>query len=885
MPKKRLIFLLFLLSIPFVVGAQTKPSWSQIKNTPTTVDGYGITDALKSDLSNATASVDADGAGKFRKALRLSDSSFVDVTDFGAVPDDYQDDYAAFMAAVSSLADGSTLRIPPGIYYTSDSIHINGKNDLVIECQGRIAPDGANVELVRITGGRGVVGNLRLGVLGEVYGAQTSVVALGNLNSANLLLNFEGYSGAATQTVYLFTNPNSVITIDGTTHYCDEIGNIAISIGSDGFSGPISTDKLDKLHFLGDDLSLAGSLNVASGVYTSDLSVSAGNISVTGGNIFTDQVLSVGQHAQITGLLYADGGVRGNIEATNATITNLLLAYNNNLNIATATINRLTSPAITAGNISASGQVSGNQVIASSGVFDTLQAQTISASSTHYENLSAGQITASSATILNASATVLEAEDFQADEAIIASATLNRLLVETPIQAPAGIEFGDRILMNTRPLGRNIEHSSESAGIRLATGSVSLTADDPDNPSMTISSFAVNSSGTVTVYGQHFVVGADTASFPADVSMANRLKVGGLDYGSLSTYDFDAYRISSPYASHTQRLSALRLNFLSSLTHEDIPGSFITAHPTTGAVQHFFNNAMLLSLGVAGVTVSDFKVTGEVAPPLDFGGAGKIALGQWDVGDGNTNLNLVVASGSLFVYGPGEFSTIEADAASASNLIASQASIASASITRLEVDELIAVLPPATAPALLASSTASASLPIAFQDPSYPHDRSLDSGIYSPGYGQLAFWIDDPTAKLPWLRMYFTGGEFSESVNSITRPSDAASGITYSGGTLSGGGVIYLGNNSAPYCQIRNGSKEMITTYGDIVRVGTIDWDDNYLLLVGGQTLIDGRADVTGGLNLSRSSPPAGAKNGDIYYDSTTHKFRGYADGSWVDLN
>lgn len=33
------------------------------------------------------------------------------------------------------------------------------------------------------------------------------------------------------------------------------------------------------------------------------------------------------------------------------------------------------------------------------------------------------------------------------------------------------------------------------------------------------------------------------------------------------------------------------------------------------------------------------------------------------------------------------------------------------------------------------------------------------------------------------------------------------------------------------------------------------------------------------------ASDPAGAENGDLYYNSTTNKFRGYANGAWVDLH
>lgn len=56
-----------------------------------------------------------------------------------------------------------------------------------------------------------------------------------------------------------------------------------------------------------------------------------------------------------------------------------------------------------------------------------------------------------------------------------------------------------------------------------------------------------------------------------------------------------------------------------------------------------------------------------------------------------------------------------------------------------------------------------------------------------------------------------------------------------------------------------------------------------------GSTITDSGAgsklQITGGMQLVPSSATSSPTNGSLYYDSSTHKFRGYANGSWVDLH
>ncbi len=804
----RIISVAFCLAlIASVLSAQTRPSWHQIKDTPTTVSGYGITDALKRDLSNAAVSVDPTGASTFLSSLNLKFS------DLQGMPTN-----ASYTLLGLSERDFFSLTGRPTTYAgygLTEGVRLNLSNFV------NSSLDPAGLQELKNAVGAELPENITANIVSATTINATMTANVKDLNADKIFV--------ASQSAY------DIDAARITTNNLSTTG----TLGSVTFSIPFhmrhNADFFNSTEFKG-PVEVRNSLLVASQTNFND-------------RVYFDDYTRFEEIPDfVKGL--------ANVNASGTTrMDSAKVLYSTELNTAYLT-----------------------------GIATFTKAAEFLAGATFWGTPNfKGNIWCDytiGANRLTSDTDIVAGGRVTSTEAKIASATITRLRVETPIEALAGMEFGDRIIMNTSPYGRNIEHKSETAGLRLATGSVSITADDPDSPGVDIAAVGVNSSGTINVYGLHFALGTNTASFPADVSVSHRLRVGGTGFGDLTTHNVTAYNLDAPFASHTQRLSALRLNFLSSLTNLDIPGSYITAHPVTGAVQHFFNNSAALTLGTAGVTVSNLIVSGTTSA-LDFGAIGEINSGAWDVGDGVSTVNLAVNKGNLVVVGNASATSLNTPQATVNSAV-----IASATISRLEVANLVYDFPSTgTATALLASTTTT-TLPFAFQHPSFPASRDSDSGVYSPAGYQLGFRAGQAPGTPPWLLMQSDKGIIATGVNSIYKAgSDAAQGLTISGGTLTGGGRVYHGPNSSPYVSISNASQEMMTTYGDIVRFGSVVWDDTYYFSVGGRSRIAGRLDVSDGVNVAKSSAPVSPANGTIYYDTTTHKFKGYANGAWVDLH
>ncbi len=802
----RIISVAFCLAlIASVLSAQTRPSWHQIKDTPTTVSGYGITDALKLDLSNATGTVNPTGKSVLLGALDLKFS------DLQGTPTN-----ASYTLLGLSERDFFSLTGRPTTYAgygLTEGVRLNLSNFV----NSSLDPTGLQ-ELKNAVGAE-LPENITANIVSATTINATMTANVKDLNADKIFV--------ASQSAY------DIDAARITTNNLSTTG----TLGSVTFSIPFhmrhNADFFNSAEFKG-PVEVRNSLLVASQTNFND-------------RVYFDDYARFEEIPDfVKGLANVNASGTTRLDSVKVSyLTELNTAYLNGIATFTKTPEFLAGATFWGtpnfkGNIWCDNTIGANRLTADTNI------------------VAGGRLTST--------------------EAVVASATFGRLRVETPIEALAGMEFGDRILFDTSPYGRNIEHKSETAGLRLATGSVSISADDPDTPGVQIAGVGVNASGTINVSGLHFALGTNTASFPADVSVSQRLTVGGVGYGTITTHDLNVNSFNSAIASHVTRVSSPRYNFMSTLTHQDT-GSYFDVHPSIGTVKLWIGGDDKLTAGPGGVTVKNLTVQG--ANYLDLGSRGEIDSTRWDVGDGVSTVNLNVNKGDVGIVGK-----MSAQVASAASLIASQANIASATVARLEVGTLVYDFPSTgTATALLASTTTT-TLPFAFQHPSYPSSRDSDSGLYSPAGYQLGLRAGQAPGTPPWILLQSDKGIIATGVNYIYKAgSDAALGLTISGGTRTGGGRIYYGANSSPYVSISNASKEMMTTYGDIVRFGNVVWDDTYFFSIGGRSRVNGRLDVSDGVNVACSSAPVSPANGTIYYDTTTHKFRGYANGAWVDLN
>ncbi len=115
-----------------VVAQSNDYSFAQIGAKPTTLSGYGITDAerylgnpstngfiLSSTTAGARSWIAPPSGGG-------GSSPWINVMDYGAMADDVTDDTAAFNAAITAAGPLGTVYVPPGTYQIAGEIHMHG---------------------------------------------------------------------------------------------------------------------------------------------------------------------------------------------------------------------------------------------------------------------------------------------------------------------------------------------------------------------------------------------------------------------------------------------------------------------------------------------------------------------------------------------------------------------------------------------------------------------------------------------------------------------------------------------------------------------------------------------------------------------------------------
>ena len=396
--KTRIISAAFCLAlIASVLSAQTRPSWFQIKDTPTTLSGYGITDALKLDLSNATGTVNPAGKSVLLGALDLKFS------DLEGMPTN-----ASYTLLGLSERDFFSLTGRPTTYAgygLTEGVRLNLSNFV----NSSLDPTGLQ-ELKNAVGAE-LPENITANIVSATIINATSTANVKDLNADKIVV--------ASQTSYDIDAARITSNNFSTT---GTLGSVTFSIpfymrhnadffNSADFKGPVAVRN---------NLLVASQTNFTGKVYLADYARFEG---------IPDFVKGLAN-------LNASGTTRLD-SAKVSYLTELNTAYLNGIATFTKTPEFLAGATFWGtpnfkGGIWCDNTIGANRLTADTNI------------------VAGGRLTST--------------------EAVVASATFGRLRVETPIIAAAGMEFGDRILFDTSPYGRNIEHKSETAGLRLATG-------------------------------------------------------------------------------------------------------------------------------------------------------------------------------------------------------------------------------------------------------------------------------------------------------------------------------------------------------------------------------------------------------------------------------
>ena len=130
-------------------------------------------------------------------------------------------------------------------------------------------------------------------------------------------------------------------------------------------------------------------------------------------------------------------------------------------------------------------------------------------------------------------------------------------------------------------------------------------------------------------------------------------------------------------------------------------------------------------------------------------------------------------------------------------------------------------------------------------------------------------------------------GETTEAQSATNRGAKLTIATIPDGATARSNSAIFQGNDATffqVFVKTSNSGTDglVIADSGGTPEISTLGTDQDIIINPNGDGILDLGCIIQ--LDTQGSDPGTGA-NGQMYYNTTTHKFRGYANGSWVDLN